>query len=162
MPEDRIWSIVAYLRSLSAPAMEAQVAGDPAAGHTLFREKKCSNCHMIRGKGGHLGPDLTNAGATRTVKQLRESIADPSARIAEGFRRVEVVTADGKMLKGVAKNHTNYSVQMLTADGRLHLLDIAQLKNIKLEQTSPMPDLKLSQQELDALVAFLSTQAVRQ
>ena len=64
LDEDQLWQVVAYVRSLTAPAIETVVPGDPAAGEALFWGKAgCSGCHAIRGRGGKLGPDLTNAGA---------------------------------------------------------------------------------------------------
>ena len=33
--------------------------GDPRRGERLFVEKGCATCHSVRGKGGKIGPDLT-------------------------------------------------------------------------------------------------------
>lgn len=162
----KLWQVVAYLRSFSAPALLAPLSGDPVAGKQLYLSKgACNKCHTIRGEGGTSGPDLTDIGATRTVVQLRESIVDPSYRLAEGFQPATAVTADGRTLRGVAKNADNYSVQILDSAGRLHLLDRRALKSLDLSTTSPMPgDYKsrLSKKELDDLIAFLSRQAVRE
>ena len=57
------WAIVAYLRSLS-PLSEPSVAGDRAKGEQVFLGKgACSQCHMVSGRGGDLGPNLTRVGA---------------------------------------------------------------------------------------------------
>jgi cytochrome c oxidase cbb3-type subunit III len=162
----KVWQVVAYLRSLSSPAIEAPPAGDLEAGRAVFFGKGgCSNCHMLRGQGGSLGPDLSEAGATRTVKQIREGLLDPNARIPEGFRPVRAVTADGKVLEGIAKNYTNYSLQLLDRKGELHLLDTRQLKEMAIDNSrSPMPGdygKKLSNAEVENMVAFLSRQSVR-
>ena len=165
LPEDQVWQIVAYLRSFSAPAIENSPPGDIPAGRILFHGKAgCTQCHMIRGHGGVLGPDLSNAGAARTVKQLRDSVLDPNARIAEGFRPAVVVTNSGVTLRGVAKNFDNYSLQLMDASGKLHLFDASELKSVKLEDTSPMPAdyrQRLEAAEIDNLIAFLSAQAIR-
>jgi cytochrome c2 len=34
------------------------LAGDPAIGSKLFKEKGCIKCHSIKGVGGDIGPDL--------------------------------------------------------------------------------------------------------
>lgn len=33
--------------------------GDPRRGERLFVEKGCATCHSVKGKGGKIGPDLT-------------------------------------------------------------------------------------------------------
>src|ERR1700704_5152559 len=35
---------------------------------------KCSGCHMIRGQGGVLGPDLSSIGAQLNLKKLQETL----------------------------------------------------------------------------------------
>jgi putative heme-binding domain-containing protein len=162
LPEDKIWSIIAYMRSLSAPAIDAPRTGDPSAGRAIFSGKgRCSSCHMIAGDGGYLGPDLTNVGTTRTVKQLRESILDPSARIAEGHQAVKVSTRTGQKIEGVAKNYNNYSLQMIDLTGKLHLFRSEDLNSMVLSNESLMPKPSLTPDELRDVLAFLSTQAVR-
>ncbi len=55
--------IVSYIRSLSATGdAELLDPGDPAEGERIFRDRKCILCHSIRGKGGHVGPDLGRRG----------------------------------------------------------------------------------------------------
>jgi len=163
--DEKTWQMVAFLRSLSAPAMQAIVPGDVENGRAIFHGRgQCSGCHMIRGGGGFIGPDLTDAGATRTVKQLREGIVAPSDRIAEGFQTVKTVAVNGTKLNGVVKNRNNYSLQILDEGGKLHLIDAASLREINLELKSLMPGdykTKLSAKEIDDLVAYLARQSVR-
>ena len=161
LPPATVWQIAAFVRSLTAPAITARVSGDPARGRALFfGEAKCSTCHMILGQGGHPGPDLSNAGAERTLHQLRESILKPSERIEEGFRAVRAVLRDGRAISGVAKNYNNYSVQILDLQGQLHLLRRDELKRFDLQENSLMPTLADAQQATD-IIAFLARQSTR-
>lgn len=160
----KIWSIVSYLRSLSAPAMVSHVPGDAEAGRaTFFGKGQCSNCHMIRGQGGVLGPDLSNAGATRTVKQLRLSVQVPDERIAEGFSGAKVTLKSGATVSGIVKNSNNYSLQVLDAKGGLHLLDANEVRTVEPAPASLMPQVaaKLTPGEFQDLLAFLSRQSLR-
>jgi len=60
LEDGQIWQLVAFVRSLNASAVEQNVPGDAAVGEGLFYgAKKCSECHMIRGNGGLIGPDAT-------------------------------------------------------------------------------------------------------
>ena len=165
LPEERIWEIVTYVRGLNAPAFESKVAGDSTAGDALFWGKAgCAGCHAIRGRGGFLGPDLSTIGLTRTVAQIRESIAKPDERRTEGYRGVTVALASGTKISGVARDHTNYSVQVLDAKGNLHSIDMRKVKQIEFTKGSLMPgdfETRLSKTEMDDLVAYLSKQVVR-
>lgn len=165
LEDDKLWQLVAFVRSINAPAIEQNVPGDVAAGEKVFWTKGgCSNCHLIRGKGGLLGPDLSNIGALQPAEQIRESILAPDIDGLEAYRRVTAVARDGKTVAGVLRNRSNYSLQIQDAKGGLHLLSTAGLKEITLEKSSPMPkDFKtrLAADELRDLVAYLSRQSMR-
>ena len=164
LPEDQAWQVVAFVRSLTSPAIESPILGDASAGESLFRSKGCANCHQIRGQGGKLGPDLGNLGAMRSGAQIREGIVDPDADGALGYRAVKVTMKNGKTLSGVARNRTNYSLQLQDRDGNLHLIDMGDVTDMTLGKGSPMPKdfaKRLSVTEIDNLVAYLSNQSVR-
>jgi putative heme-binding domain-containing protein len=164
LPDNTIWQIATFLRSLSTPAFLVAVAGDVRAGEEVYRQAKCASCHMIYGRGGFLGPDLTDIAASRTVKQLRESILNPSGRPIDGFTGVTLTLDDRTHVEGVAKNYSDYSIDVLDANGSLHLLSMSQVKEMKLARKSLMPDSyaqTLSQEDIQNLIAFLSHQAVR-
>lgn len=165
LPDEQIWQVAAFVRSLTAPAFSSPPMGNVAAGETLYWGKAgCSNCHRILGRGGMLGPDLSNIGALKAVEDIRESVVDPDA---DGFPRHKAVTItmkDGSTIKGVAKNRTNYSIQVQEAQGALRLLQMADVKELSIGDHSPMPrnyKERLSKQELDDLIAYLSRQSVR-
>ena len=70
-------------------------SGDPLskkaqAGERLFGSMGCSSCHTVNGKGGDVGPDLTNEGNSGRSKQwLAQQIRDPKkhdpATVMPGF-----------------------------------------------------------------------------
>ena len=165
MSEEQLWQMTAYVSSLSRPAYEVDVPGDPEAGKALYHGKAgCSNCHMIRGAGGSLGPDLSNAGLQNYVLQLREGVLEPNKRITPGFDPVRVVTDSGETIEGVAKNYTNYSIQLLDRSGTLHLLDTGGLKEVVFLKDTWMPANltdRFSDDEIQNILAFVSRQAAR-
>jgi len=164
LPDEKIRLLAAFVRSLSQPAIVSGVKGDAAAGREIYFNKGgCAACHMIRGKGGFPGPDLSDIGATRTVRRLREAVLEPNARVRPGFRAVRVTTSDGREIQGVAKSYTNYSLGILDSRGELHLLATQELKNIAFPEKSLMPDdyaRRLAPQEIENLLAFLSRQSI--
>jgi putative heme-binding domain-containing protein len=165
LPEDQAWQVVAYVRSLTAPAFENNAPGDPQAGADLFWGKAaCGGCHRIQGRGGSLGPDLSNIGAMRALPQLRDAILDPDAEISPGYDSVALSLKNGKTLRGVARNRTNYSLQFQDADGNLRLLSMNDVSKISLTKGSLMPKdygKKFGGGDIDNIVAFLSRQSLR-
>lgn len=165
LPDDQVWQIAAYVRNLSAPAYLQTAKGDYDAGKAVYYGKGgCTRCHMIRGEGGYLGPDLTNIGLTANLTALREALLEPNKRFTEGFRPVIVTLKDGNKIQGVAKNNSNYSIQVLDNSGKLHLLDKNEVKEAHFQEKSWMPanyGERLSEKEQDDLLAFLAKQAIR-
>ena len=171
--DSEIWAIIAYLRSL-APSKELVVSGDPAEGKKIFfGSAACSNCHMVKGRGGLLGPDLSRVGASRSVSYLIDSIRSPDKELSSGmldpnnhyglplvYDMVTVVTASGKKITGVALNEDTFSIQLLTTDQNLQLLLKKDLKEVLHERKSFMPtysEAALSSSQLQDLIAYLGT-----
>ena len=100
LPDDSLWKIVAYIRSLRARASDENVEGNLEHGAELFHgTARCSECHMIRGNGGLLGPDLSNIGAERTLRQLREALTTVRPNIPFGFQPVRIRTKSGETVR---------------------------------------------------------------
>ena len=165
LPNDKVWQIVAYLRNMTAVAFDSMATGDVQSGAALFfGEAGCANCHTIRGRGGFPGPDLSNIGRVRSFRQLRVSLLDPDAQIAEGYGGVTVTTQSGQTISGVARDNTNYAIQILDAHGDVHRLLKADLREVAVHKGSLMPQdfkLRLSAAEIDDLLAFLGRQSLR-
>ena len=50
-----------------------------SGGEQIYSEKRCALCHVIQGKGGKAGPDLSDVGAKREVQWLEQFMIAPSA-----------------------------------------------------------------------------------
>lgn len=157
---DDSWRIVAYIRSLRASAADFPPDGDAAQGEAIYGGKgQCATCHTIGGKGGLIGPDLTNLGARSTVRRIREALAVAKPHPPAGFRPVTVHLKDGSTVRGVLKNENNFSFQILGTDDRLHLLSSSEIERMDRDDVSLMPsdyDKRLTAQEFTNLVAYLS------
>ena len=161
LPDIQIWQLVSFIRNLNATAIDQDVPGDSAAGETLFfGSAKCSGCHMIWGRGGLLGPDLSNLASSQSAEAIQESLKAPSALIEPGYAGASVVTLDGRRISGILKNESNYSIQILDTEGNFHLFLKRELKELARRKRSLMPAPALSEQELQDLLAFLSRQSV--
>lgn len=163
-PDDDVWNLVGFVRSLSAPAYESPQLGDPVAGGKLYRDVAgCSGCHRIRGEGGVLGPDLTDIGAARRLDQLREALVSPNELIVRGYEAVRLTLPNGTVVRAIAKNRSNHSAQVLDKDAKLHLVRRPDLDRVELVGKSWMPAdyvAQLGEKGIDDLLAFLSEQVV--
>ena len=169
MTEEEIWQVISYIRSAQVKA-PAQPMGNAAHGKELFYgSAACSTCHMIQGKGGRLGPDLSTSGSARSTSYLVESIRQPSRRLAQGiseamkefsqeYETVKVETADGQKFLGVVLNEDHFTLQMMDTRENLHLFEKDKLKSFEKTRESLMPayDQKtLSESDLQDIVAYL-------
>jgi putative heme-binding domain-containing protein len=116
---------------------------------------------MLNGKGGILGPDLSNVAGERNLRFLEESLTKARPNIPPGYQPVRIVTSDGRQIRGVVKNEHNFSLQVLGEDGKLHLLARDELRQVEYLKQSLMPsnyDTTLSPADLRDLMAFLTRQ----
>jgi putative heme-binding domain-containing protein len=171
MSDEEIWQVVTYLRSVQVKA-PAQPVGNAMHGKELFYGgSACFLCHMIQGKGGRLGPDLTASAASRSTEYLMESLRNPSRRLAQGifeamkefpqeYESVSVTTADGTKFAGVVLNEDQFTLQMLDTREQLRLFEKGKLRSLEKRRESAMPayDQKmLSDKDLQDLIAYLQS-----
>ena len=169
MTEAEIWQVIAYIRSVQKKA-PSEAPGNAAHGKELFYgSAACANCHMISGKGGRLGPDLTGTGSARSVEYLVDSLRNPSRRLAQGiseamkefsqeYETVTVMDAGGQKFQGVVLNEDNFTLQMIDTREQLHLFEKDKLRSIEKTRESLMPayDPKmLPEKDLQDLIAYL-------
>jgi len=155
----KLSALVSYIRTLQGKGAQAPLPGDPAKGEELFSSKGgCSECHMVNGIGGFLGPELSSYGSNHNATEIHEAIVTPKERAGERFKPVEVTTKDGKNYSGVVRNEDNFSLQLQSMNGTFHFFSKSDLTAINYRKEPLMPTdygSKLSTAELDALAAYL-------
>jgi putative heme-binding domain-containing protein len=164
MSDDEIWMVIAYLRTLGNAGGAAVERGDAANGDRVFwaRDKgNCSQCHMVNGRGGRIGPNLSRIGAARSVAALEREIRKPNDVIPVGFETVTVVTRDGRKIRGTRKNEDTFSIQLMTASEEILSFQKQDLAQVLPElERSLMPAYgpeRLSDAELADIVRYLRT-----
>jgi putative heme-binding domain-containing protein len=132
--------------------------GDPSLGKAIFHGKGgCMNCHAIDGRGGSLGPELSEIGLRRTAESLRRSLVDPDAEIYREYFTVLAVTGSGERVEGVALNEDDLSIQLRDAAGSPRSFLKRNLKSLRREERSLMPSFAgtLSAAEIGHVVSYL-------
>jgi len=165
---EEIWQIISYLRTVQQTAPPA--TGDQARGETLFfGTARCSTCHIVNGRGGRLGPELSTVGSARSRAYLVESIRQPAKQLTQirafggdglKYDTVTAVTADGRTIVGVPMNEDTFTLQVMDQSERIHSFDKKSLKSLRHENRSLMPAYdaaRLPDADLDNLVAYLQS-----
>ncbi len=165
MPEE-IKAVIAYLQSLGGNADVAAIklppgievagkavaqseewrpylAGDPKKGEALFfspdSNAACAKCHSVKGKGGTVGPELTNVAGTRDVQFIIESILEPSKEIASGYEPILVVTKEGRYVTGILKKEDAGTVEVVDNQAEVHRIAKGEIQQKAPQKTSLMP-----------------------
>jgi putative heme-binding domain-containing protein len=155
---EKIWQLVAYVRTLSAGKGAGQTDGDAVRGREIFGANHCSNCHMVFGQGGRTGPDLSAVGGERSLGDLLSSLREPDLQVATDFWAVRLTLKDGKTIGGRRLNEDTFSVQVLDAGGRLVSVKKDTISDFQMSDSSPMPSFaSLSEKDLTDIVAYLAS-----
>jgi len=165
-----IMEVAAFVRSLGTHPAEP-VTGDAERGAQLFVKMNCAQCHTLRGKGGALGPDLTDVGRRRSVTYLRRSLLDPGADVPQSYNQfrseismpdnflyVRLVPRGGEEMDGVRVNEDTFSIQIRDTTGKIHSFFKSDLVELHKEfGQSPMPSYAktLTPPEIEDVVAYL-------
>jgi putative heme-binding domain-containing protein len=136
-------------------------------GHQLFGEAKCFACHRFNNEGGGFGPDLTIVSGRFAVRDLLESIIEPSKVISDQYQAIVVATTDGRVVTGRIINLHGDNIQintdMLDPD-KLVGVNRNLIEAITPSKISMMPEGLidvLSQDEILDLVAYLYSRGDR-
>jgi putative heme-binding domain-containing protein len=153
-------------KNLPPIAELARRTGDAARGKAVWAASfagaaQCSKCHMIRGAGGSVGPDLAMIGKKSAREALYESILQPSKAIADQYLQHQVTTTAEVTIAGLLVADTPESITLRDANGKdttIPKKEIAgEVRKLKL---SIMPEdvvAALTEDELTDLVAYLET-----
>lgn len=85
---------------------------DLANGKTLFRATGCQACHAYGGEGGGVGPDLSLVGNRFSVREIIESITEPSKVISDQYGTTNITLKSGAFFAGRLVNEGPDLVQI--------------------------------------------------
>jgi len=157
MSVEEVRQVASFVRSLGRVAHKP-LAGNAKRGEQIYAAQGCAKCHTIAGRGGPVGPDLSDIGSRASATYLSKALTDPESDVPDGFLQVRAVTLGGESVMGVRVNEDAFSIQIVDISGHLHSLWKRELKELfKDWGKSPMPTYRnsLTQVQLDDLVAYL-------
>ena len=134
---------------------EAIAAADYQVGRKLF-QSNCAICHVMKGQGGTVGPDLTGSDR-KNMNYLLENLVDPSSSVADSYLSSNVRLFDDRLLIGIVINQTDKTISLQIKDDVIKI-DRDDIDEIKQTQLSLMPDGLLdpmTEQQRAALFKYL-------
>jgi|GEM_PF-710902 len=149
--------------SVESPSADPlAVFGSIEAGRTIFfdstQEKSCGACHTFQGRGGKLGPDLSNIG-NRTARELLQSIIIPQASIDPAYVMLAVTTRDSERIVGIKRDEDDEMIKVMDISTLPAVSRTIQKSNIaKVEKlrTSAMPGDYASRYTLKQLLDLIT------
>ncbi|HEU0038771.1 MAG TPA: ThuA domain-containing protein, partial [Verrucomicrobiae bacterium] len=128
-------------------------------GRTLFfgDQASCYKCHAVGGRGGKIGPDLSNL-IHRDYASVFKDITQPSAAINPDHIAYNLELKDGESVSGVPAGGEGDELLLADATGRLATVSRKQIVSMKPSAVSLMPEgllTALSSAQVKDLLTFL-------
>jgi cytochrome c oxidase cbb3-type subunit 3 len=157
--EQGVSDVVAYLRVLQGKDIVVKITGDPATGKALFEGKAgCARCHMVKGSGGFLGPDLSAYASGIAPEEIHLDITEPDRRLQPTYAVADLVLANGTALSGTVRAEDNFTLTLQTDNGAFRTFQKPALKSIRHTSHSVMPKdfgTRLTAKELEDITSYL-------
>ncbi len=153
-------------KALPAVAELAKRGGDASRGKAVWNASltgaaQCAKCHMTRGIGGQVGPDLSMIGKKASRENLYESLLQPSKAIADQYVQHQVLTTSEVTVTGLLVGETPDAITLRDANGKDTTIPKKEFAGeVRKLKTSIMPEdiiAALTEDELVDLVAYLET-----
>jgi len=141
--------IIAHLRALVPAAPKEEIRGNAAEGQkAFFAAAECAKCHMLQGRGGRLGPDLSNLGERKGYSAIRAALKQK-----DHYGSIAVALNNGQLVKGQKRNEDTYSIQLIDTKERLQSYLKREVKSINKTKESIKA---LTDSDADNLAAFIA------
>ena len=146
---------------------DARASGSAERGRQIYQRTAmaCTTCHLVNGKGGKLGPDLSTVGSYMTPESLLESLLNPSTDIKQGYETVVVTRKDQTVVSGLLQRKTDTSVLVRDPSGKVVSIPTGEVAKVDTSPVSLMPPgltSSLRRDELVDLMTFLTSLGVEQ
>ncbi|NDH95056.1 MAG: hypothetical protein EBZ13_11125 [Planctomycetia bacterium] len=141
---------------------ECLAGGNTDQGRKIFHENttaSCLRCHQVNGKGGEVGPNLSEIGKQKPAEYLLESIVDPNAVIAKGFGTVQFLLADGTLKAGIVREETDDAFRIITPEAKELVIAKDDIDETSAGLSGMPADIvkQLSKRQIRDLVAYLGS-----
>ena len=146
--------------------VDVRASGSAERGEQIYQRTAmaCTTCHLVNGKGGKLGPDLSTLGSYMIPESILESLLNPSTDIKQGYETVVVTRKDQTIVSGLLQRKTDTSVLVRDPSGKVVSIPTGEVVKVDTSPVSLMPPgltASLRRDELVDLMTFLTTLGVK-
>lgn len=130
-------------------------------GKAMFATTQCVTCHHFANDGGNIGPDLTGSASRYSVRDLAESVIEPSKVISDQYAFQEISMRDGSLVIGrvVGEDKGKYLVMTNPfapdASAQVAVADVVSRKDYGVSPMPPGLINMLNPEELLDLIAYI-------
>lgn len=132
-------------------------------GQKMYQAALCAACHRMKGEGGNMGPDLTQAMTRFNTWSFLDAIMSPSLEISDQYANSIFTLNNGEQVIGREVDANEDSIWINTNPYDLSIRKAvakAEIQEEKLSAISPMPPglfNRLNEEEILDLMAFLQS-----
>ncbi len=133
-----------------------QLQGDSDEGLVVY-EERCQTCHVFKGKGHTLGPDLESIRAW-TAEEILLHVLNPNLKVEPNQRGYTIETTEDESLTGIIESESVNSVSLRMPNGLSRNVLRTHITELRSSGMSIMPEgleENLSLQSMADLIAFL-------
>jgi putative heme-binding domain-containing protein len=147
---------------------EVKAGRDFESGKAAYNDAQCILCHRIGNAGGSVGPELAGAASKYSLRDILESLIEPSKVVSDQFLTYNIVKKDGEMVSGRITDENAERLVVMPNPTSAEILEEVQLADIdrRIPSTvSPMPaELlnSLTAEEILDLLAYIEAGAKKQ
>jgi PQQ-dependent dehydrogenase (methanol/ethanol family) len=173
LPHAEIARLAAWIHTMNISGLASAPPEQVAAGEAyFFGTGGCSGCHMVHGRGGTAGPDLSALAARSTRAGMEKWLDDPTSLLGSKsdpgcpgwafcpdfqWAVQDIVLKNGEKLRGFARRQTEHAIALQTLDGKFRMLYAPDIASAVREKQSYMPAFHGSADERRDLLAYLGT-----
>ncbi len=150
---------------LEARLGEVKSGRDFESGKAAYNDAQCIVCHRIGNSGGSVGPELAAASSKYTLRDILDSMIEPSKVVSDQYIHFNIVKKDGESVSGrIIDENAERLVVMPnpTSAESLEEVRIADIASRTPSKLSPMPTgllNNLTTEEILDLLAYIESAA---
>jgi putative membrane-bound dehydrogenase-like protein len=133
-----------------------QLPPDATHGRAVYAEQ-CAQCHVFKGEGHKVGPELSDM-SLQTPDYILLHLIDPNKAVTAGFESYTVNTTGLDTHKGILAAQNDTAITLRQALGTEQTIPRAEIATLTTENRSLMPEeleKVLSKQQIRDLIGFL-------